>query len=489
MADAELAILIKAVDEVTATMKKIEGTLEDSNKNIQKQTEKTSEAFDKQMGSILVLGQAANSVDRIFDSYQNMQLRVENASERVEGAQDRLKDAQYELNKVMKNGTATAEDIAQAQAKVESATRSLTIAQNRLEITNNQVIGTYIQIGMQSITLIKTLPTLIASIESLTVAGLAFVATPLGMTIVGITAAVVALNYAFGDTNTELVEGEINLQKLSDKELYTWLQTHKEDADKATESQKKFNEELQKTYDTLSKLLSDVMPGETAKNVEIAESDKRLADLKVRILNTRNEDKLESLQLELDAEKLTNEKLKAEYDADYRAKRDLGLARLNDINESNLTILAKEEEKNKVLAVLYSEDATTFKANLDDIASYHHDKWQEMENDLFSYISLLNQVGYINEMDISNGGQGTRTGGTTGGSFGGHGATGYWDFISRPGQEPIKFSSKDTLIGVKDIDSLKGRGVTIYINNINGLSGRDIAEQLQKELSKKISLG
>jgi hypothetical protein len=34
-----------------------------------------------------------------------------------------------------------------------------------------------------------------------------------------------------------------------------------------------------------------------------------------------------------------------------------------------------------------------------------------------------------------------------------------------------------------------GQNYNFYINSINGLTGRDIAEQLQKELSKKISLG
>ena len=125
MADAEIQILISAVDNMTATMKKIEGQLESSNRNIQKQTDVTSQTFDKQMGSLLVLGQMASRVDSIFISYMNVQIRLENATERVMNAQDRLTDAQDNLNKVMNDSKSSAEDVAKAQTQVERASRSL----------------------------------------------------------------------------------------------------------------------------------------------------------------------------------------------------------------------------------------------------------------------------------------------------------------------------------------------------------------------------
>jgi len=38
-------------------------------------------------------------------------------------------------------------------------------------------------------------------------------------------------------------------------------------------------------------------------------------------------------------------------------------------------------------------------------------------------------------------------------------------------------------------DNHDKKGITIYINNLNGFNGRDIADQLQRELNKKVSLG
>jgi len=156
MAEDEIRIIINAVDNMSATIDKIEKNLNKANQNILKQTKVTSKGFTEQTGNLLVLGQAAASVDRIFSSYQNMQLRIENATERVTGAQDRLAEAQYELNKVIDSGTASLEDIEQAQRKVDSASRGLTIAQNNLERANNAVVGSYINMGMQSVTLIAS---------------------------------------------------------------------------------------------------------------------------------------------------------------------------------------------------------------------------------------------------------------------------------------------------------------------------------------------
>ncbi len=86
MPDSEVSILISAIDNMSTTLKKIEATLGQTQKSVEKQTAATTQTFDKQMGSLLILGDAANKVDNIFSSYQNMQLRLENASERVANA-------------------------------------------------------------------------------------------------------------------------------------------------------------------------------------------------------------------------------------------------------------------------------------------------------------------------------------------------------------------------------------------------------------------
>ena len=95
--DNEIQILISAVDNISATVNKIESNLDSMNTNVQAQTEATSMSFSKVQGNLLLLGQTVASVDHIFDSYENLQLRLENATDRVSNAQDRLAKAQMNL--------------------------------------------------------------------------------------------------------------------------------------------------------------------------------------------------------------------------------------------------------------------------------------------------------------------------------------------------------------------------------------------------------
>jgi len=162
--ETELQILIKAIDEVSGTVKDIEKTVSGMSKEVTKQTAKTEKAFQSSTDSLLALGNAASSVDRIFDSYQNLQLRLENAAIRVEEAQKNQRDAQYNLNKVMSDGTATAEDIAKAQDDLDTATNRVTVAMNNQARAGNAVVGTYINIGVQVVTLIASLPKLWESV-------------------------------------------------------------------------------------------------------------------------------------------------------------------------------------------------------------------------------------------------------------------------------------------------------------------------------------
>ena len=152
----EIQIIIKAVDEMSGTMKDIEANLTKSTKEIEKTSNNTADAFKESTGALLVLGNAAASADRIFSSYVALQIRLENASERVTGAQDRLADAQNALNELLASGTASADDLTKAQTAVERASRSLTISQNNQARAQNQVIGTYINMGVQATILIAS---------------------------------------------------------------------------------------------------------------------------------------------------------------------------------------------------------------------------------------------------------------------------------------------------------------------------------------------
>ena len=167
MAENEIAIIVRAVDEATATLKRIENKVEDSNKIIKKSTESVGDSFKSTTNTLLALGNAAASVDRIWTSYQNMQLRLENANERVANSTDRVIDAQVNILRMQRDGKEGTDEYIDAQRDLERAQRSLTISQNNLERANNAVIGTYINIGLQSMTLIASLPTLITSFGGL----------------------------------------------------------------------------------------------------------------------------------------------------------------------------------------------------------------------------------------------------------------------------------------------------------------------------------
>lgn len=160
MADEELKIIIKGVDEYSHVVKDIERQTEKSSRVIKDSVDSANSSFNRQVTSLIAVGNAANAADRIQSSYQNLQLRLENASERVASAQDRLRNAQYKLNKVQQDGEASAEDLANAQQEVESASRSLTISQNNQQRAMNQALGTYISMGVQSLQLMQSLSAL-----------------------------------------------------------------------------------------------------------------------------------------------------------------------------------------------------------------------------------------------------------------------------------------------------------------------------------------
>src|SRR3990167_3949499 len=123
----------------------------------------TKEGFDEQIESIkkntdslIAMGNIAGSVDRIMDSYANLQLRIENAELRVI-------DARSNLNKLTEEGK-------QGTEEYEAATRRLQIAENGLERTNNAVVGTYINMSVQILTLATSLPKAISGVYGMVTA-------------------------------------------------------------------------------------------------------------------------------------------------------------------------------------------------------------------------------------------------------------------------------------------------------------------------------
>lgn len=233
----EVEIVLTFRDEATGKINKVSGTINKFSDNTKKATKEVTSSWEQSAKSLIALGNVAQSVDNIFSSYQNMQLRLENAQERVNGATDRLADAQRKLNDVMSAGNRDsitlskaqlnldkaqadlnrmvadgitggwayreaqikvqeaqadlsdaqglgkkrADELTAAQQAVENASRSLTIAQNNQQRANNAVVGTYISIGVQSLTLLASLPTLWGVIAKGAIAAWTFVPSLYGI--------------------------------------------------------------------------------------------------------------------------------------------------------------------------------------------------------------------------------------------------------------------------------------------------------------------
>src|SRR3990167_2533069 len=208
MADAEIQIVIRAVDSVSAELKGITKRLDEFANNSKKQSAAVSQGFTSTSDSLLALGNTASSVDRIWSNYQNIQLRVENSTERLANAQDRLADSQRILERLQKSGKASADDLADAQRDIERSSRGLTIAQNNLTRTNNAVFGTYLNIATQSVTVIASFNKMKIALQALIVQSYAFIATPLGAALVALGAVVAAVTFVMHEEKeaTQAVE-------------------------------------------------------------------------------------------------------------------------------------------------------------------------------------------------------------------------------------------------------------------------------------------
>lgn len=300
MNENEIAIIVSLQDKMTEGFNKIQDTLEKGNKVIRKQTEQTSKTFDKQMGSLLVLGNAANSVDNIFSSYQNMQLRLENASERVANAQDRLSDAQYNLNKLSKSGTASASELAKAQQDVERASRGMTIAQNNQARANNMVIGTYITMGIQVINLTKSMPILIAQMKGLVATANLLALTPFGIILAVASGAVLAGTAIWREHKEEIEKTKEEYDKFMEMVgKFAPDPRGKEEAQLQLDVVKKRLEVAQMEQGTLDKGIGRVV-GESIiyDKVELAKGELNTLEKKLEISQLQNQVNMKSNEID-----------------------------------------------------------------------------------------------------------------------------------------------------------------------------------------------
>ena len=489
MAENEIQILLSLRDEMTSGLKKVEDQLTQTNKNVQKQTQATSQSFDKQMGSLLVLGQTANAVDNIFSSYQNLQLRLENASERVANATDRLRKAQYNLNKVTSDGTASAADLAEAEAEVTSASRSLTISQNNLARAHNQVIGTYITIGMQVTSLIANIPTLITAMQGLitTTTGLKISMASLGAAIAVVTAGFAEIIYfnsriskqeqALADT-TQAIRDNYNQRTIAMQNLAdaSWGYA---DAIKSVRDEelglinKKGEAELQAEFDYKNAQIALL-----DKNISVEEYYNQLSIMK------KAEKVMETERLEREALTAKTELLTAQ------KEKEIGLYKeafdFQNLSYAEQLIYLQKDYSPKVEKIrndLYLAE----KARLDQL--------QKEWDDLIKLKTKYDNMSFSRQAigNVITGGSNTSAGsassilGTGNKMLSGlinWGTNKKNDFVMRPGQSPVSFSSSDTIVGTKG-----GIGTRVIITgNIYGVNADDISNAIMRKLKTKIAI-
>ena len=495
MVENTIEILIKAVDEMSATMKKIEAQLEKSNKNIQKQTQVTSKTFQDQTGNLLVLGQAASSVDNIFDSYQNMQLRVENSTERVNAATDRLRDANYKLSKVQKDATSTAEDLMNAEQDVESASRSLTIAQNRLKITQNQIIGTYISIGMQSVTLIASFGKIKAAIQSLIVTSQAFIMTPLGATLAGIAVIAGTVIYTINDYKKSQEDLKIAIENTEN------ASRNLASANQAVlDTTNEIIEGTTKAYDEMMGLIKTKSTNEIQAELDIANQRKKVSDLNKENIKTQRlsgdiwEYEKIKAQETYDKEKLILESMESDFNAKYESEREVMRLTIELEKAKSLESQGIQQEANGLWKLGYqmrldwirdayvvnmkayskeisdAEIADRLKAEQEVVASYEREQTARFNASVGG--KLLKTFAGITKTLVLPMVK----------------STSVHDFIIKKDGQVIQTDPKDTIFGMKDISTMNN-GITIIINGDNyGIDANAIATQLINKLQRKILL-
>jgi len=270
LADSQIEVVIKAVDEISGTIKNIEGKID----GLQKQAEANGHAIGKTFqdmgGAVLVLGQSVDRVIGIMNMWQNYNIRLENAQDRlltsidnvtkaqwnledatkavakafqsIETAQKNLKKAQddkkkadeelikaqenvkkvmadsnsgasdikkayADLDKAQKNVTKTTEDVTtaeediltasenyeaairkQVEAKMalDAANRIMERSERAVQKTQNDGIQVMLQMGLQSATLLLSIPTMVSSIVTLATANGGLAASLTAVSIAGL---------------------------------------------------------------------------------------------------------------------------------------------------------------------------------------------------------------------------------------------------------------------------------------------------------------
>lgn len=480
MADSEVQILISLKDEVSEGFKNIEKMFVNGNKKIEEANKDAITSFQKQTNSLIAVGNAASSVESIMSSYQNLQLRLENSSERVANAQDRLVDAQYNLKKIQSNSASTAEDLAHAQDMVDRATRALTISENNQARTQGQVLGTYIQMGVQSIKLIQSLPVLTGEVKALAIqAGIADAALlPLSVTL----GAVALIGIQVYSSVKDITEASKNAA-IAEKNL----------ADATAEANDKLAIQkgaIDDVYNAVNNIFGNKSNQELATQKEIANMEARKAELYNK--RAQNSGKLSSAEweeLRVIGKQLEGKQLELDM---YVKRREAGLADVESFKAENMAKSEGLNEVSQIMAGTYDAQKKYIKDNYYDQLMAYEDAYQKK---LLQRIDILNQTAVSAKGDVIK--SGIKAVGNIFPFLPQGAAANIFTaitskkkvndaIITKTGQV-IETSPDDNIFASKG--GFGGGGISIEISgNIYGTDPKDLSQALAKELGKKLSL-
>lgn len=495
--DERVEILIKAIDEMSGVLKNIQTNVEGLSKNTEKSTESLSGSFKSTTTSLLAMGNAASSVDNIFSSYQNLQIRVENAQERVENATDRLADAQYNLNKITKKGATTAEEYKKAQDEVTRAQRSLTIAQNNQQRINGQIIGTYINMTVQSISLVQSLSKMGTVVNELRLSYLAFEASlgPVGWALIGVTAAVAGIAIVMHNTADEADSMNEVMGRFAEAQSMI-----KDETELANEKLTAQSDAIRKISDEMNKMIVGVLPGEGAALEAIAKQRDKLQQAREDEANhikstTGHSSSYESAQLK---------KLQEEYEIHYTQRREVlaayAIAEQTTAEELTTKLLTTYEERKKIIQQKSPEVIAEINKEYDAIDK-RNAKAIEDTTRLILLLANLENERYTTQVKTGSGVGGT---GTTQGYMppNMNNKIDYTikDGIVKPDGTVIKTDPRDTLVALKnpsmsmnesvmEAPTSNNSNVTLVIRgNVYGTDPDEIAQAMFKKLRRKIAL-
>lgn len=436
MAENEISIVITAVDNVSKQLDVISANIAKMSTASTEQTQKLGNAFQETTGTLLLFGQAVDKAEGISRTYENAQLRLENAQERLSNAQDRYADATSNVNDLVKQGITSGDKYTKALTEQERAGRSLIISQNNLERANNQVIASYIFMGVQTLSLLSDLPKLATSLgtvalklyayttatEAATAAEIDFEAFsgPIGWGILaaGAAAATGAFLFLKYQNKVDSTSDSMNALALSTK--------------KATDNVNVLNKAINISPVAGADISSIISPALTgAMTIQMDQMAQNTLS-SAYVLNQSYGETSDSLDKQT---KVVQQGIQAQ----------------TALNTSSVSLVNTQDDyAAKIRAIVYN------------------DAQHKLSTGMGAASAAL-------------GGTSNTTGGTNIGGEGTSHVT-FNDFISRPGQGMATFSPNDIIIGVKDASSLKNGGVNVYIENVNGVDSEQIAMALQDRL-------